>query len=408
MIRFLILVCFSLSLPASPFKAETYKFLKEVTIKNIPKGEENSRVTKLSLDEEIFLNSFYGDLRLIADGTPIPYIRKNVILKNKSEETIETTQLINKRENEQRILVLELPKLPKDHVYTSILASSEGNEEATLQVSTGASPDTMSFSTESLVYTYSDQPQNRIKIGPTKHRFVRITYPVGSNFRFEMATREKIQSNAYFTKEIEKVEGIKTEDKVVYSIENPVRSPFSNLKLYFKESKFERDLKIEHFKNGKQWETVFDAKVSHSDSDDPDLFLSLNQMISNNYRITITNGENPPLHLTNLTQLQAKEELIFYLPNVEFNTLKLYYGNRYARNPDFDPNLLPNDRDETAMNASIGPAIENPDFGFSLVEPPISGYVANGLFYLGIFILLGLGYRTYKILGSPKLFAGEN
>lgn len=380
--------------------------MKEVTIKNTPTTDGNSQVIKLSLDEEIFLNSYYGDLRLIADAMPVPYIRKNVTIKNKSEERVETSQLINKRENEERIIVLELPKLPKDHVYTSILASGEGNEEATLQVSTGASPDTMSFSTEAFVYTYSDQPQNRIKIGPTKHRFIRITSPLGSNFRFEMATREKIQSNAYFTKEIETVEGIKTEDKVVYLIDNQTRSPFSNLKLYFKESKFERDLKIEHFKNGKQWETVFDSKVSHSDTDDPELYLTLNQMISNKYRITITNGENPPLHLTNLTQLQAKEELLFYLPSVNFTNLKLYYGNRYARNPDFDPNLLPNEGDEPSSTASIGPASENPEFGFSFVEPPISGYIANGLFYLGIFILLGFGYRVYKNLGSPKILAG--
>ena len=368
--KYLLLVCFSFPLLASPFNPKVYKYQKEVTIKESSEGNNSSTIGKLQLDEEIFLNSFYGDLRLIANETPVPYLRKLVKVKNRSEENVEVKQLINRRENDIRVLVLELPKLPKDHVYTSILTNQDGQDEATLQVSTGATPDSMSFIAEAFVYTYSENPQNKIVIGPTKHRFVRITMPITSNIRFETATREKIQTNAYFIKEIEKIEGEKKEDTEVYQIENLTRSPFTHLKLFFQESKFERDLKIEHLKNGKQWETVFETRVSHSENEDPDLFLALGQMISSTYRITITNGENPPLHLKGITQLQTKEELVFFLPSVEKTQLKLYYGNRYARTPDFDPNLIPNETDEAGTIVHLANGSENPEFGFSLVEPP--------------------------------------
>ena len=85
MIKYLLFVCFSLPLLASPFKARTYKFQKEVTVKNISEGELGSNICKVQLDEDVFLNSFYGDLRLIDGDTPVPYLRKTVKLKNKSE-----------------------------------------------------------------------------------------------------------------------------------------------------------------------------------------------------------------------------------------------------------------------------------------------------------------------------------
>jgi hypothetical protein len=397
MIKYLFLICLSLPIFAAPFSAKTYKFQKEVKLKTSNESTDGiATAVKLQLDEEIFLGSFYGDLRLLADGNPVPYDRKFVKIKNRGEEQVDIKQLIKKRETEETIFVLELPNLPKDHVYTAIYASQEGADEANIQVSAGPSPDAMSFVTDAFVYSYGDKPQNKIAIGPTKHRFVRISAPPGSNLRFELATREKIQSNAYFSKEIEKVDGEKKEDQIVYLIENQSRSPFTSLKLYFKETKFERDIKIEHFKNNREWETVFESKVFHTDSEDPDLFISLGQMISNTYRITVINGENPPLHLNKITQLQAKEELVFYLPTESFSQLKLYYGNRYAKTPDFDPSLIPTENDEISSSLTLGSGEENPDFGFSIVEPPFSGYVANAIFYLGIIVLIGIGFRFYR------------
>ncbi len=393
-------VVFSFPVLAAPFNIKNYKFQKDVKLNSTSNTEDSQKIARILLDEELYKNSFYGDLRLTANELPVPYRRNPVKVKNQTEETVEVTKVINKREDNQRTVVLELPKLQKDYVYTSITAIQEGYDEASIQVSTGTTPDQMSSQMEVFLYSYSDKPNNTIKIGPTKHRFVRIVMSSTSQIKFESATKEKIQTNAYFSKEAEKIEEERIEDKMIYSISNPNRTPITDLKLNFKDSKFERELKVEHFKNGKKWEVVFDSRVSFGDADDPNVYLPLNEMISNDYRITITNGENPPLTLTKVTELQTKEELVFFLPE-NASEIKLYYGNRYARDPDFDPFLIPETNLEPNTTASLSEGIENPDFSFSIVEPPVSGYIANAIFYLGIIVLLGIGFSFFQKMKKP-------
>jgi hypothetical protein len=395
MTKYLCILIFTFPLMSAPFSEKNYKFQKEVKGNFSSERSDGEHVTKLLLDDEVFLNSSYGDLRLLAGEVMIPYIRQSVKIRSRGEEQAEVKQLLKKKEDEKTVYVLELPSLPKDHVYTSINVSQDGLYEANLQVSTGTSPDSMSFSKEVFIYSYSEKPQDKIEIGPTKHRFVRVVSPYSTNLRFESVNFEKIQANAYYSKEIGEVVGERKGDQVVYLVENQARSPFTHLKLYFEEPKFERELKIEEFKNERKWETVFESKVFHAKEDDPDLFLSLGVRVASTYRITVTNGENPPLHLQKLTQLQAKEELVFFLPQAADAGIKLFYGNRYAKNPDFDPNFLPTDQ-EAKLSLTLSAQEENPNFGFSLVEPPVSGYIANGLFYLGVILLLGIGFKIYK------------
>ncbi len=391
------LILFSFPIFAAPLSPKNYKFMKELKYSNSSNQDSSEPgIVSLILDEEVYKNSYYGDLRILADDKPIPYIRKDVKIKNRGEEKFEIKQIFKKRENESTIFVLELPKLPKDHIYTYLEVDPNRSYEEELQVSTGSKPDSLNYATTTTLYSYGEEQNNKIIIGPTKHRFVRIVAPKASELSFTYVTREKIQSNAFWSTEVTEFTQETSDNTSTYSIPNPTRSPFSILKLKFKEGKFERDIKIEEFKNEKNWETVFEGMVDANADENSDVYLSLNQMISSTYRITINNGDNPPIHLEKITQTQIKEELVFLAPTEQFSSIKLYYGNRYAREPQFDSYFLPNETDSPNLSISMENQTPNPDFGYSIIEPPVSGYIANGIFYLGFVALLGISFSFYK------------
>jgi hypothetical protein len=390
--------CFLLSLPllASPFSKKTYKYLKKVDISVASSPQGSYSALSLPIDEEVFLHSSYGDIRIFAEDTPLPYVRRQIKIKSQGEEQVEVKQLYKKRKDEYYTFVLELPILPKDYVYTSLFMESEDFGEANLGISSGNSPDTLSYLTNAFVFSYSDKPQNKIDLGGIKHRFLKISSPNDTNLRFSYAIREKLEPNAYFSKKIDAPQPTIIENNSVYLIENLDHSPFSQIQFTFNESKFQRAFKIEHYKNNKEWESIYNSEVFHNQKLEPELNISLNQMVSQNYRITIVNGDNPPLTLKTVTQLQPKEELIAFVPENIVPELTIYYGNRFARMPDFDPSLLPTEETKVKYTFNIGSEVSNPDFGFTLIEPPISGYIANSIFYIGLILLLGIGFRFYK------------
>ncbi|GBF48702.1 hypothetical protein LPTSP4_02020 [Leptospira ryugenii] len=395
----LFLIC-NLSLLASPFQEKNFRYLKDI---EPPKTQDTQgKVVSILLDDEIYLHSFYEDLRIVSGGQLIPYIRRELKQTKSTPEKIEPKLLFKKKDKTETIYVLELPKLPKDFVYTELELSSEEKYEAELTVSTGQNPNALTDSQTLNAYSYGEEAQNVFNIGPTKNRFVRVAVKGNEPIKFTSVSRERVGSNQVWSKEISEFNLTASSEKTTYTISNISKSPFNKIKLKFEEQKLNRYIEIEEFFNEKEWQLVFSGNIDYNQEENPDFEINFDRMVYSTYRIHIFTGDNPLVHLKSLTQTKAKEELLFFLPESSSPELKIYYGNRYSRFPEFDTYLLPEENSESMERLQISPQKENSEFGYSLIEPPISGYVASALFYIGLLALSFLSYRFYRKIETDE------
>ncbi|TGM80253.1 hypothetical protein [Leptospira bouyouniensis] len=392
------------SLIARPLPVENFKYKKEISISQ--KNSEN-KIIKVLLDEEFYKHSFYGDLRLTKNGEIVPYKIRNAEEISKYTEKLKPELLFTKKD-ELEIYVLELPKLPEGMSYSKLTVSSAYDYETSITLKLGDNPDKFSETKNVFLYKYGTQSSGEIDLGNTKFRYVRLEVETGSNLKFPSVTRTKENKNLYFERTHQVTSPTLEESSVLFSFQNENQSSFQTLKLSFEEKNWERYITVRGKVNKKEWDTVFQGTINHTEKDGLFTEIPMSSPLSSEFTVQIEDGENETLHLKDVVTIQPLEEILFFADNLSNDTnYTLYYGNPYQWAANFDPYTYPSEddlREITPTYAKLEKEVENPNFGYNLIYPPISGYITTALFYLGIFTLL---FFIFSILKSKRLVVKE-
>ncbi|MGV3667531.1 MAG: hypothetical protein ACO1NV_15485 [Leptospira bouyouniensis] len=392
------------SLIARPLPVENFKYKKEISISQ--KNSEN-KIIKVLLDEEFYKHSFYGDLRLTKNGEIVPYKIRNAEEISKYTEKLKPELLFTKKD-ELEIYVLELPKLPEGMSYSKLTVSSAYDYETSITLKLGDNPDKFSETKNVFLYKYGTQSSGEIDLGNTKFRYVRLEVETGSNLKFPSVTRTKENKNLYFERTHQVTSPTLEESSVLFSFPNENQSSFQTLKLSFEEKNWERYITVRGKVNKKEWDTVFQGTINHTEKDGLFTEIPMSSPLSSEFTVQIEDGENETLHLKDVVTIQPLEEILFFADNLSNDTnYTLYYGNPYQWAANFDPYTYPSEddlREITPTYAKLEKEVENPNFGYNLIYPPISGYITTALFYLGIFTLL---FFIFSILKSKRLVVKE-
>ncbi|EMY70075.1 hypothetical protein [Leptospira vanthielii] len=406
-LKYLLPILFFISITTQvtsrPLAVQNFKYKKDLKITGnlSPNG-----VVKLMLDEDIYKHSFYGDLRITHNGEIVPYHIQNAEEISKNTEKVKPELLFSKKDDLE-IYVLELPKLPEGMNYTKLSVSSAYDYETSITLKLGDNPDNFLDSKTVFLYKYGSQSSGEIDLGGTKHRFLRLEAEPGSDLKFPTALRAKQNKNLYYEKSHTVVNPILAEDHCQFLFPNESQSAFQILKLQFEEGNWERRVTVRGKIDKKEWDTVFEGTVSHNKSEGVYTEVPLSRTISSEFEIQIYDGENETLHLTNVVTVQPLEELYFFA-NVDGDKegYSLYYGNPYQWPASFDSYSYPSGDELKNSEVKLGtllPESENPDFSFSILYPPISGYLASGFFYLGVAALLFLLFSILRTKRSVLL-----
>lgn len=402
-LQYLIPILFFISITSQvssrPLAVQNFKYKKDLKISgNIsPNG-----VVKLMLDEDIYKHSFYGDLRIAYNGEIVPYHIQNAEEIAKNTEKVKPELLFTKKDDLE-IYVLELPKLPEGMNYTKLSVSSAYDYETSITLKLGDNPDQFSDSKSVFLYKYGNQSSGEIDLSGTKHRFLRLEAEPGSDLKFPNATRAKQNKNLYWEKSHSVASPVLAENHCKFLFPNESQSAFQILKLEFEETNWERRITVRGKINKKEWDTVFEGTVNHNKEEGVFTEIPLSRTINSEFEIEVYDGENETLHLKNAITVQPLEEIYFFANNDgNKEGYSLYYGNPYQWPINFDPYSYPSG-DEIKNNepklANLLKESENPDFSFSILYPPVSGYIASGFFYLGIAALL---YLLFSIIRSKR------
>ncbi|MCB1141125.1 MAG: DUF2339 domain-containing protein [Leptospiraceae bacterium] len=383
------------SLSAESFQKNSYHFYREIlSEKPISEG-----YGILPLDREIQSRSGFYDIRIIKSGKQIPYIRRNKISAIGKSGESKVQILFNDSTEEKSIFLLKLPNLPEDSIYNQLYISNSDNFEASINYKSGDSTENLiHFNSASVFKYYDNQIQNGIKLSP-KDMFVRLEITPPGDYNFDRITYMESRMPEEFKTEINPDDlDIKnnpdTNSTIIY-VPNESNQPFSKIKFEFQEKSFSRSAIIyEWIHDGKEFNVKQTLSLTHKSDE-----YELNYPIKSSWKLEINNSDNQPLNLKKLTLIHPEEEIIFYISPNDINegeSMHLYYGNKYASIPVYDFNFSRESNSVPMQIFKLGDEIQNPDFSYSITEPPVSSWIIRGFFYLGLILLLFPSYRIWS------------
>lgn len=405
---FLLLAFFSPeNLSAEPFKNNGYKYFAEIKGLNKEVFDDESNIYgRVRLSEEV--SRFHGasDLRLVYNNELVPFIHRSVTqVAGKSGKTIPTVVFTNVTTN-GRIYVIKLEEPPAKTEYTELEIAGTEKYETGVFMSLGNEPNQWEETVSAAIYNYYDEQAgkiNRIKFRSGKYRYARIELDSKIQFEFTGAIYSPIREKAEYKLEISKNDFLQSEDSdkkaTVYSFENPTHKQISRIVVNFEETKYQRSIEIlQKDRISKEFIALADSVIYRKPDSTTEHSIELPSYQGGVLKIVVVNNEDKPLTLKSIDAYSEMEELVFELPkNVSQNesaNFILYYGNEYVRAPEFD---FKNTYDGKLKHVTfkIGEHKDNPDFKYSLVEPPMSSWIIRGIFLLGLVLMI---YPAYTIL----------
>ncbi len=397
------------NLSADPFKNNGYKYFAEVKglTKEIVEGENNI-YGRVRLTEEI--SRFHGtsDLRLIYNNDLVPFFQRRVT--NTAGKTGKTKPIVvytNVTSN-GRIYVLKFEEPPAKTEYTEIEIAGTEKYETGVYMSLGDEPNDWNESVSASIYNYYDDQAagkiNRIKFRSGKYRYARLEFDSKIQFEFTGALYSGIKEKAEYKLDIKLEDLSKSTDSdkkaSVYEYENPMHRPISRIVLNFEEPKYQRSIEIyQKDSTSKEFVSLADTVVYKKPEYKNEHNIDLPSYQGGNLKFLVINQEDKALTLKSIEAYSEIEEIIFEIPKAsnitdESQNLLLYYGNEYVRFPEFD---LKTTYDEKLKHATfkMGEHKVNPEFAYSMMEPPLSSWIIRGFFGLGLLLMI---YPAFTIL----------
>jgi hypothetical protein len=305
------------------------------------------------------------------------------------------------------VYVLKFEEPPAKTEYTEIEIAGSEKYETGVYVSLGNEPNDWQESVSASIYNYYDDQAsgkiNRIKFRSGKYRYARLEFDSKHKFEITGALYSGIREKAEYKLDIKKEDLVNRADSdkqaSVYYYDNPTHKAMSRIVLNFDEPKYSRSVEIlQKDPATKEFISVADTVIYKRPEDKGEHNIELPSYQGGELKIVIVNKEDKPLTLQSIEAYSEMEEIVFEIPKAsmvdESHPLLLYYGNEYVRSPEFD---MKTTYDEKLKHISlkVGEHKVNPEFAYSMMEPPVSSWIIRGVFGIGLLLMI---YPAFTIL----------
>lgn len=395
------------TLSAQSFNNNGYKYFAEVKgLSSDIVGDENNIYGRIRLTEEI--SKFHGnsDLRLVYENELVPFFHRRVTnVAGKTGKTIPTVIYTNVT-SAGRVYVIKFEEPPAKTEYTELEIAGSERYETGVYISLGDEPNDWRESISASIYNYYDDQVgkvNRIKFRSGKYRYARLEFDSKFQFEFTGAIYSSTKERAEYKVDL-KLEDLNQQKDLdrkatLYYYENPTHKPISRITLEFEDIKYNRNLEIyQKDSETKEFSLMTETVIYKKPEANGEHNIDLSLYKGGHLKFLLLDNDDKPLVLKSINAYSEIEEIVFEFPKkIAFDESKkmiLYYGNEYVRFPEFD---IKNTYDEKLKHVSlkVGEHQSNPEFAYSLVEPPLSSWIIRGLFLVGLLLMV---YPAFKIL----------
>ncbi len=389
----LIIALAATAVSAEPVRVESFKYYQEIR-GDLSIGGDVIYGT-IDLDEEVYRNSWRNDLRILHRGRELPYLLARALDRGRSEWK-KPKVIFERLTREGRIYVLDLPPLPEGAEYARLAVEAPGTYEMNIQVSESPEPGDWNIVGYYFIHRYDDESARKvIPLGLSGKRYLRLESNRTGALAFPaieirsggaLEFHEKADPAAIETGAEPDLEG------TAYYFPNEKRALVSQVILRFGDGRFSRRYELFE-KEGGQYRGVTEGTFTQREP--ARQIITLPEPNQNPLKLVVVNEDDAPLALKEFGVTGPKERLIFELPKEkDVATMRLYYGNRYAPAPRYD---IGDTYDGNLKHVAFttGRHQKNGEFGYSMLEPPVSIWIIRILFICGF---AGLVWPTYRII----------
>ena len=395
--------------PREDFRAAGFYYYKE--IQGYPQTTSAGGAPhygRIPLDQDLVKYTNLYDLVVTSAGRPAPSFIRPVPAPPGQAGLVGPKVIFNKVRAKKRIYVLELPALTPDREYTALRLEGAGSYEAGVNLGIGEKPENWRSLGYRSIYRYADREDgySRIRFRSAGAKFLRLEFDSTRRFKFRAEYSSKRRPLEFKTDlgPADLVTKLDTDrDRTLFYLRNSNRRRIHRLVLRFKETHFNRPLEIEWLKPPAEhnvYEPLIYGRVSRKGEAKGEQIIDFSQPVSGALKIAISNQDDAPLTLIGFEAFSPREEIIFSLPgSSEKGTaaspaLRVYYGNPYLRPRQTDIRDT-FDKKRPIISLTVGTHQNNPDFAYSMLEPPLSSWVIRILFLLTLLLLAWPAYRIF-------------
>ncbi|MBN2077690.1 MAG: DUF2339 domain-containing protein [Spirochaetes bacterium] len=391
---FVLIIAFAaMAVSAEPVRVQSFKYFQDIRADRSPGGDVIYGM--IDLDENVYRHSWRYDLRILHRGRELPYILARALDEARSEWK-KPKVIFERLTREGRIYVLDLPALPEGAEYARLAVEAAGTYEMNIQVSESPEPGDWNIVGYYFIHRYDDESSRKvIPLGLSGKRYLRLESNRTGALAFPgieirsggaMEFHEKVDLAAIETGAEPDLEG------TAYYFPNEKRALVSQVLLRFGDGRFSRSYELFE-KDGRHYQSVIEGTFTQREP--ARQIITLPEPNQNPLKLVVINEDDAPLELKEFAISGPKERLIFELPKEkDVAPLRLYYGNRYARAPRYDIEDT-YDRNLKHIALKTGKHTKNGEFGYSMLEPPVSIWIIRILFIGGF---AGLVWPTYRII----------
>ncbi len=394
------------SVDAADFRGSGWKYYKEISGLEtaVPGGAKAPVYGVIEPDADLARYAGSNDIRIVAGGAALPYFTRGMQSAAKLKGSLKPQVVFEESDREGSTYVLKLPEPPAGTEYTAIETASEGDYEAGVLISTGREAGRWETAEHRSIFKYSSDKYTSIKFHSGDNRYVRLRFDSRLKFAFPSAFYAPISTRSEYELDIPPERLTRDHDSdrggSVYYYANEGKHKIIRLALRFSDGRYTRIMEVRVLNPGtKEYDFFMSTGLSRR-SGDPDVqIIDFHRTVATAIKLVILDRDNAPLNLISMKAYIPREEIVFELPTDDNEKtgpvppVRIYYGNPYAGQPGYD---IADTFDASlgAMRLQPGPQIKNPDFGYSIVEPPLSTWIIRLLFIAG---LLGLAYPVWRI-----------
>ncbi|MBX3722186.1 MAG: DUF2339 domain-containing protein [Turneriella sp.] len=358
---------------------------------------------RLGLDDEIYRHSGDHDIRLRFRERFLPYVLQTQVTDDKTNLTLFPEQTYADTTETKQTYVLKMPALPAGFVYGGLQLARDDRFEATVALyATDKNGATWPLDEQKL-FRHRDENNLKLNLNLPEVKNLRLEISPPGAFEIQSVTAYPKQKNAEIKIPVD-VASLRQETNkdIKYSIiyfNNPDGRKLSRARIQFKEPRFRRAVRVYEQTAATRRYSLTESRVISKDSSDKQAAIDFDFQgnRARKLKIEIEYGDDMPLTIDMFETWSFSESLVFEVPaNFSANdAISVYYGNPYAQAPVYD---LASRLGANPTLAEFNAAKEekNPDFGYTIAEPPVSTWIIRVTFGL-LLILLTLG--AWRILG---------
>ncbi len=383
-----------------------YHFVKKIQPATGAAAKSNRLFGWLRIDDEIYRNSGDYDIRLRYKNRSLPYLVRGELTAQKSELTKQPTVTYSDATENVQTYVLRMPQLPEGYVYDVLTLQRYDTFESNVIISATDFDGSVSSAGEQRLFRHRDEENLKIRLAARGVKSLRLEISPPGQFEVVSATARAATKDTEIPVAVD-LASLKMElnKDIRYSVvyfNNPDGRKLSRVRIKFKESRYRREVKVyEQTAESRRYALTDSRVVTRGKSEkevSPWVEFTFNGNRARKLKLEIAYADDAPLTVDGFETWALSENILFEIPaELEANEdILLYYGNRYARQPSYDlASRIDANSPLTQFSAAKGEA--NPDFGYALVEPPLSTWVIRITF--GI-LLAALVLAAWKILGK--------